>query len=256
MIEQLIRTYTAGETVYAEGDRGREAFYVLDGRLMVNQASSGNPEVVGSHETGDLFGVGGLLSGQARSATITCDTDVRLEVFDANRIAELLRSEPDRIGPVVASMFDRMGRSRMNPTPAPTALAEAGNETQSDSGNRLVITPLTPRARAALGADQTIISTFPCTIGRNDDPNASHSMTNGKLVLQDDKPFFISRDHVVVESTDSGLVIFDRTSSLGTIVDGKAIGRKADKDSAKLKRPKSHVILGGAHSPYEFEFRS
>jgi hypothetical protein len=257
MIEQLIRTYSAGETVFAQGDAVDVVLHVLNGRLQATQSAGDNA----TYESGELLGATALLTQQGQRETVTCETPVQVEVFDAASIARMLRTEPERMGPIVASVFDHVAGRCANgnaPPPANTANGPVGRPTTHATGvattARLVVMPITPRARVALGAEQAVLTTFPCVIGRNGEANAS--APEGRLTLVDSKPFFISRDHLLIDREDDHFVLTDNKSSLGTIVNGLLIGKQADADSTRLHDPVSRIILGGTHSPYEFELRA
>jgi hypothetical protein len=48
------------------------------------------------------------------------------------------------------------------------------------------------------------------------------------------------------------LIVSDLASTLGTIVNGQAIGHHFTKDAAPLHRGENHVVAGGWGSPFEF----
>jgi pSer/pThr/pTyr-binding forkhead associated (FHA) protein len=98
-----------------------------------------------------------------------------------------------------------------------------------------------------------IIRQFPFFIGRKLSVNEKIPLLRVHLKLQDSKPFQISRVHIVVQKTqDDQFLVRDLDSNLGTIVDGKAIGRKFSDDSFQLPKQGASITLGGVRSPYNF----
>jgi pSer/pThr/pTyr-binding forkhead associated (FHA) protein len=98
-----------------------------------------------------------------------------------------------------------------------------------------------------------IIRQFPFFIGRKLSVDEKIPSLRVHLKLQDSKPFQISRVHIVVQKIhDDQFLIRDLDSALGTIVDGKAIGRKFSDDSFQLPKQGASITLGGVRSPYKF----
>ena len=70
--------------------------------------------------------------------------------------------------------------------------------------------------------------------------------------LIDEKPFNVSRNHCEIAMSKSGLILRDRGSHLGCVVNDTAIGGKSVLGYAKLDEGENVVILGGRMSPYQF----
>jgi hypothetical protein len=82
------------------------------------------------------------------------------------------------------------------------------------------------------------------------------------LELNDTAPFRLSRNHFTIEKRNGGYRVRDLCSTLGTIVNGEAIGHylRADPSTAwghlasdaPLRAGENEVIAGGADSPFVF----
>ncbi|MBI3862397.1 MAG: FHA domain-containing protein, partial [Planctomycetia bacterium] len=70
--------------------------------------------------------------------------------------------------------------------------------------------------------------------------------------LIDKAPYNISRNHALLEREADHVVISDRGSSLGIIVNDAHIGGKSKDRQATLDDGDNVVILGGRMSPYQF----
>jgi hypothetical protein len=58
--------------------------------------------------------------------------------------------------------------------------------------------------------------------------------------------------HFMIARSGNELFISDLRSTLGTIVNGQAIGHHFMRDAALLRRGENYVLAGGWGSPFEF----
>lgn len=133
-----------------------------------------------------------------------------------------------------------------------------------------LLVPLTAEARAALGGrDHVEINRLPFRIGRE----SRLAMVRGKLTFMErrkgDTPpnndlylidqgqlLSISREHLQIEkAADGGLVVHDRGSACGTLVDGSAIGGM-DRTGSLALRNDSEIVIGTRDSPYRFTVKN
>ena len=78
------RVFNKGENVVVEGEPGDSFFVVREGTADVSVQKNGKKEVLGALSEGKFFGEGSLLSGAARSATVTA-TSKSLRVFELKK---------------------------------------------------------------------------------------------------------------------------------------------------------------------------
>jgi hypothetical protein len=72
------------------------------------------------------------------------------------------------------------------------------------------------------------------------------------LMLDDPQPFRLSRNHFVIEQRPEGYHVRDLCSTLGTIVNGQAIGDQFGGDDVRLRLGENEVIAGGIGSRFVF----
>jgi CRP/FNR family cyclic AMP-dependent transcriptional regulator len=84
--------HVAGETVIQKGNRGGEAFVIIDGKAGV-RISEGGPVVEEMGES-ELFGEIALLSSRPRTASVIALTDLDLMVLERNAFREQLLRDP------------------------------------------------------------------------------------------------------------------------------------------------------------------
>lgn len=92
--------YAAGEAVVREGDSASSMFIVERGRLDV---VIGSGQRVATTEAGGYFGEMSLLTGAARTATVTAVTDCALVEISVDAFREYVQSHPDVLAQLAAA---------------------------------------------------------------------------------------------------------------------------------------------------------
>lgn len=70
--ERNTKRYTAGDVIFAEGDKGKDCFYVLEsGEVDI----SNHKKFLETVQTGGFFGEMGMVNHKPRSATAVAKTD-------------------------------------------------------------------------------------------------------------------------------------------------------------------------------------
>ncbi len=135
-----------------------------------------------------------------------------------------------------------------------------------------VLKAITPESKNAisgncLGNEVIGIWNFPFRMGRESrvehvDGGMVHServkinpgKPNNDIYLIDNRQYLeISRQHIKIEKVDSGYLLVDRGSALGTIVNNQKIGSEDTGGSFELKDG-NIIKIGSENSPYEFMF--
>lgn len=87
--------YARGEVLVRQGESGDSFFIITDGKVEVSiEDAIGEHHVVAHLESGGFFGEGCLLTGEARSATVTASEDTEVIVIDKSSFAEILTQKP------------------------------------------------------------------------------------------------------------------------------------------------------------------
>ncbi|MBX9622388.1 MAG: FHA domain-containing protein, partial [Gemmataceae bacterium] len=120
------------------------------------------------------------------------------------------------------------------------------------AGWSVVLTPLTPRAARTVPAEGVRLTRLPFRIGRAAGAGETDGLDLNDLWLVDDQPFNVSRNHCEVDLTRDGLVVRDRGSQLGCVVNGRPIGGKVWDRFAPLAAGENTLTLGPARSGYQF----
>lgn len=102
------RSAAAGDVLMNEGDESSELVVVVSGSVHVSRRDRNGDEVrLRTLRPGAIVGEIGFLNGDARTATVTAETDVELRVLTASSHERLRSEEPG----VVIELYDRVLKS-------------------------------------------------------------------------------------------------------------------------------------------------
>jgi len=116
------RVYTAGERIVHEGEPGESMFVVVSGRVRVTVGAEARE--VATIERGGLFGEMSLLTGQARTATVTAMAETALMEITADAFREFVLEQPAVLEPITAAVATR--RAELERTRAAASSAGLG----------------------------------------------------------------------------------------------------------------------------------
>lgn len=94
----------AGRVLMRQGDLGREAFVIADGRAKVTIRGKRSVTL----GPGECFGEMALLHSAPRSATVTAESEMRLFVLGSRQFAALIESVPGVGRKVLAALAERL----------------------------------------------------------------------------------------------------------------------------------------------------
>jgi SulP family sulfate permease len=88
-------TYSCGQTIFREGDTGKELFIVTKGRVSAYLSQSGGSDIrLVTFAPGTVFGELAILDAGPRSASVTADDDVICYVLSEQEFAALATNAP------------------------------------------------------------------------------------------------------------------------------------------------------------------
>jgi CRP/FNR family transcriptional regulator, cyclic AMP receptor protein len=117
---------------------------------------------------------------------------------------------------------------------------------------RLQLAADTVALREKIGPQPIRVDHFPFVVGREAQRGEKIPKRLPDLLLQDHQPCRISRQHFMVATSPTGLVVRDLNSSLGTSVNGQPIGSHFRSDIAELRPGQNQIIAGGSDSDFAF----
>jgi membrane protein len=111
LLNKYGRHYAVGETLIAEGDSlAKDAFFLYSGRVGLYKDKHGHRETLGMLDAGQFFGEMAYLLGEARTATVTAQTEVVALVFPPRMLEELMNYSAPLSRRIVNTLAQRLMR--------------------------------------------------------------------------------------------------------------------------------------------------
>lgn len=238
----------AGTVIFKAGDPANRAFLIRQGTVELQRGSDGTFIGLARLEKGEVFGEMSLIEERPHSLTARAVTAVELSGLTRPEFEKMLTADPATFRIYLKTLFERLRTlsaqvETAKPVPPPRPAA---------SEISVTIHPLTRRAAATLPQDGLPVTKYPFRIGRAAAEHEEIPLDMNDLWLNDQMPFNISRNHVLIERDGDTVIIKDRGSSLGIHVNDVHIGGQNPDRQMALEDGDNVVVLGGRMSPYQF----
>ncbi len=112
------RRYAAGDIIFHEGQRARDAYLIVHGQVELLKTRPGGRVRLALLAAGQIFGEMGIVNRAVRSATARAVGDVVLEVVDREGFLETLRDRPETALKLIGSLSNRLRATNDMITPA------------------------------------------------------------------------------------------------------------------------------------------
>src|SRR5262249_29213113 len=104
-----VRTFNAGETVFAIGSPGDQMMALLSGTIRISVPSSGGKELLlAVDQTREVFSVFEVLDGKERSADVVADTACTVAILDRREILSFFERNPSAWPSLVKVLCQRL----------------------------------------------------------------------------------------------------------------------------------------------------
>jgi len=109
------KTYSAGTTIFSQGDTGVGLYIIKSGRARVTLATDPDRAVeeIGVVGAGEVVGEMALLDEMPRSATVTAVDDVTMLLLPVWEFRGILRAHPDIALKLLAVLSRRLRKAEM-----------------------------------------------------------------------------------------------------------------------------------------------
>jgi len=260
------KSFAKGDLIFREGDEGSEAFRILEGRIEISIQVTGQGDVpIGHLLPGDIFGEMALLDDKPRSATARAIEPTRLHLMNIEEFNDLFLRDPSALSPFLSSFFERLRNTNdllrrelelRQTHPSEThQLLEAGTAMAHPAIHpmpKITVTPSNPATRKAGSPECVVLDRLPFRIGRRQSGEGADILSANDLALQDNYPYQISRNHCSIERSGSELIVRDRGSTLGTMLNGQSMGTESEHMALPLQPGSNKLVLGGDDSTFQF----
>jgi CRP/FNR family cyclic AMP-dependent transcriptional regulator len=256
-----LRQFKKGDILFRQGDASDRAFLLRSGEFEVWREIGTNSVLLGHVRQGEWLGEMGVIERRKRSATAHASEGGEVEILTAQQFLDRVSSDAALARDLILRLSIRLrdiedkisedlfGHSQ-DRSQGGTNLTAPEPSHAEDSA--ISISSETTELRALIGEAPLQVARLPYLIGRVPAEEESTPSRAPDLLLEDHRPFRLSRQHLLIARDAGGYRVTDLGSTLGTIVNGQAIGHHFAKDSAPLDRGDNHIVAGGHDSRFKF----
>lgn len=262
--------FRKGELIIEEGSVGTCAYIIDRGAVEVSTIVKNAKCALAKLEKNQIFGEMGLIEDKPRSASIVALEDTELRVITRESFKTLFAKDPNVILPIVRALFERLRTSSKMPTITTCNVcgaklsAKQGDEPKIEQNIKQSNAPTITDERYVtlegtndlskeqLGYKMLEVKEFPFRIGRYT-PQTGLQMVdvlinNDLYIREENPPFYVSKNHFMIDKADGNLVVVDRGSNSGFVINDELV-----KDSYILSEPENEIIVGSSFSPFVFK---
>jgi CRP/FNR family transcriptional regulator, cyclic AMP receptor protein len=241
------RTFKAGEIFFRAGDPGDFAYLINSGEVELLSGPPDNLRQVTRFGPKEVFGDMSLIEERSRALTARALTAGVAQSMSRPEFERLLTEDPEECVHYLKSLFERLRTMAHRQEP----LAQKGSP--SEALPVVTIHAQSKRAEDSLPPGGFRIPKFPFRIGRASEADEPEPLDLNDMWLIDSFPFNVSRNHLMIEMNAEGeVMVADRGSHLGTLVNDQLLGRTSPVRHLLLERGSNVVIVGSRESPYQF----
>lgn len=249
-----------GQALFDEGGAADAAYLIETGEVQVVRGDV----VIATLGPGELAGEMSLVGEGRRSATARAlDGGAIVQPFTRDELEKVVLSRPDEGLRLIRALVECLrslharaphmeGASALRgAAPSGDGVATSAATPAPGRGPRaeVVLHASGPRVRDAMQVESVRLASLPFRIGRSKGPG---TLDLKELRLPDDEPFQVSRDHCSLEQKGGEVLVLDRGSAMGTLVNGERIGGRRRPGAATLRTGDNELVIGRHSSPWRF----
>jgi CRP/FNR family transcriptional regulator, cyclic AMP receptor protein len=255
------KQFKQGDILFRQGDASDHVMRISDGEIEILREVGDTSVLLGHVREGEWLGEMGVIENRGRNATARAATDTTVEVLPAEQFLDRVSRDPALSRDLLVRLSVRLRTIEdkivgdllpLAHEHLPVRSDEAVSPTAIIDGAPIALIAETDALRARIGATPIHIAHLPFVVGRVTPPGQAEPRRHPDLTIDDKEPFRLSRNHFMILRNRDRLLVCDLGSTLGTIVNGQAIGLHFMKDGVPLHHGENHIIAGGWGSPFEF----
>lgn len=244
------KTYQPTEVIFQKGDQSEFAYIIRSGEVEILRDFPDNPLRLAILKAGDVFGEMGLIDERPRLLTARAVNQTTLSTVTRDEFVDLIQNDPDEALKYLRMFFERLRAMNMSATEHIVEVPVQTTHKEFD----VTVFPLTQMTQSLLPDHGYLMPKHIFRVGRKSNRHEDPFEVND-LMLPDTPPYNVSRNHFSIEKTLDGVLVNDRGSFLGTIVNGKTIGGNHHGAIIALSEGDNEIIVGSHHSPFKFRVR-
>lgn len=241
----MMNSYQPGELVFVQGQASECVYLIESGEIELLESTDSRTVRIAKLVKGDLLGEMALVDERPRAFSARAVTETTVSIVSREQFVKLMFRDPAEGLRYLGAFFERL-RSTNKPAGAPEPV-EAPRPREA----HIRLMPLTKAVTKVVPAEGLLVTKFPFRVGR-EPPEGKSRLSSNDLGLPDTDPYNVSREHFSIEADAEGVVLYDRGSFHGTIVNGNQIGGNRVIGSVRLQPGGNEVIAGLPDSPFRF----
>ena len=256
------KQFKQGDILFRQGDASDHVMRISNGEIEILREVGDTSVLLGHVREGEWLGEMGVIENRGRSATARAATNTTVEVLPAEQFLDRVSRDPAlsrnlllRLSVRLRKIEDKIAGDLLpaaHERPVPDGSDEPASPAVTADGAPIALIAETDALRARIGTTSIHIAHLPFVVGRVPVAGEAEPARHPDLTIEDEEPFRLSRDHFMIPRSGDRLLVSDLGSTLGTIVNGQAIGHHFMKDAVPLHRGENRIIAGGWNSPFEF----
>jgi CRP-like cAMP-binding protein len=248
-------SFKKGEFLFHQGDASDRVFLIKEGKIEILREINLDSILLGEVEAGEWLGEMGVMETRRRSATARAASNGTAEVLTSEEFIDRVSGNPAIARDLLLRLSIRL--RRIEDKVAGTLAhfdTEAANQDYKVPLEKVALSLAANNEllRSHIGGAAIRVTHLPFVVGRIPDKDEKEPARRPDLRIPDQEPFRLSRDHFMIVQQENRLLVWDLGSTLGTIVNGKAIGHHFMEDSASLHRGQNRILAGGWDSTVDF----
>ena len=241
----MMNSYQPGELIFVQGQASECVYLIESGEIELLESTEDMRTVrIAKLIQGDLLGEMALVDERPRAFSARAVTETSVSIVSREQFVKLMFRDPAEGLRYLGAFFERL---RTTNKPAGAKVTEAPEVRSA----HIRILPLTKTAKQSIPEEGLIVTRFPFRVGR-EPPEGKSRLSSNDLGLKDVDPYQVSREHFSIEVDAEDVVLYDRGSFHGTIVNGAQIGGNRMIGSVPLQAGGNEVIAGEPDSPFRF----
>ena len=241
----MMNAYQPGELIFVQGQASECVYLIESGEIELLESTEDMRTVrIAKLIKGDLLGEMALVDERPRAFSARAVTETTVSIVSREQFVKLMFRDPAEGLRYLGAFFERLRTTNKPPG------AKVTDEPVKSSAHIRVL-PLTKTAKQAIPDEGLIVTRFPFRVGR-EPPEGKSRLSSNDLGLKDTDPYQVSREHFSIEVDAEGVVLYDRGSFHGTIVNGAQIGGNRMIGSVRLQPGGNEIIAGEPDSPFRF----
>lgn len=248
--------FAAGDLVFTEGSPSTYVLRIASGEAEVFKQMEGREVMLGRLKAGDYVGEMGVIQGRPRGATVRAAKDLTVERYGRDDFLERISCDSAMAFSLLTRLSERL--NTLDQAFARVTLdRDTGDSADSPAAasaprDRLTLKPASEILAASMPTESLEVGRLPYTIGRTPGPGEAAAPMTVDLMLDDNRPFRLSRAHFRITEAAGAHRVQDLGSVLGTQVNGEPLGQHFGSDIATLIAGDNEIVAGGADSPFRF----